>query len=82
MPSTDECLQSVKDSLINNVSVLEMLDHYPLEECRRHSRVPHTFGINDYNRSLRAHAEARRLTAFNPLGPEKEIFTLQELREK
>ncbi len=82
MPPTDECLQSVKNSLINNVSVLEMLDDDPLEQCRCHARIPHALGINDDNRSIGAHAEARRLPALHPRWPKEKVFPLQQLGEQ
>lgn len=82
MPSTDECLQSMKDGLVDWIPMLEMLYHDPLQQLGRHSGIPHAFRIHDDDGTGSAYTETRRLTALHSLWPEEKIFALQKLGEQ
>ena len=82
MPRADECLETVEDSLINRMSLLEMLYHNALQQVRGHAGIPDTFRIHDDDRSGSADAQAWRLTALDALGSEEEILALEQLREQ
>lgn len=82
MPSTDECLQSVKDGLVDWISMLEMLYHDALQQLGCHSRIPNTFRIHDDDGTGGAYTETRRLATLHSLWPEEKIFALQKLGEQ
>src|SRR6266550_8318919 len=77
-----ERLQTVKHRRIDGFSMLEVLDDDALEQRWCYRRVPNAFRIHHDDRAVAAHAEARRLTSFYARGAEKQIFTLEELREQ
>ena len=81
MPPSDECLETVEDSLINRMSVLQMLYYNALQQVRRHAGIPDAFRIHDDDRSAGAHAEAGRLAALHPTRTEKQTFALEQPRE-
>jgi len=82
MPPADECLETVEDSLINRLSILEMLYHDAVQQVRGHARVPDAFGINDDDGPGGADAEAWRLAPLDALWSEEKIFALEQLREQ
>jgi hypothetical protein len=72
----------MKDRFVDRLSTLEVLDDDSLQQRRRYIRVPNAFRIHDNNRSVAAHAEARRLASFHARRTEEQIFPLQELGEQ
>jgi hypothetical protein len=72
----------MKHSLVYRLPVLEMLDNDALEQRGGHSRIPDPIRVNDDDRAVAAHAEARRLAPLHTLGPEEEILSLEQLREQ
>ena len=82
MPPADECLETVEDSLINRVSMLEMLYHDALQQVRGHAGIPDAIRIHDDDGPCRADAEAWRFAALDALGAEEKILALEQLREQ
>ena len=82
MPPAIECLEAVEDSLINRLSMLQMLYDDALQQVRSHFRIPDALWIHDDDRSCRADAEAWRLAAFDAVGSEEKILALKQLREQ
>jgi len=82
MPPTDECLETVEDSLINRVSMLEMLYHDALQQGRGHPGIPDALRIHDHDRPRSADAEAWGLTALDALGSKEKVLALEQLREE
>src|SRR5438874_12109197 len=68
----------MKHSLLDNPAVPEVLGDDPLEKCGRNACVPHTLGVHDDDWPAGAHAQARRLTAFDPVGTKQESLALQQ----
>jgi hypothetical protein len=68
----------VEDCLLDRTTVLEVLDHDPLEQFRRDGLVPHTLGVHDDNRPLSADAKARGLAALHTRGTEEQPFAFEE----
>jgi len=68
--------------LLDYTPVAKMLDHDSLEERRRDPRVPDSFRVHDHDRTIAAHAEARRLTPLHAFRTEQESFALQERRQQ
>jgi len=75
-------LELVKNSLINRLPALEVLDDYSLEQRRRDVRIPDAFRIDDDDRSIAAHAQTWSLTALHAPRAEEQILSLQELGEQ
>src|SRR6266550_4254170 len=72
----------MKNRLSNRFPVLEMLDHYSLQQLGRDLGIPNPFRVNDDDRPVAAHAEAGRLTTLHTLRSKEEILALQQLREQ
>src|SRR3954471_20670030 len=72
----------MKDRLSHGPSMLEVLDHDSLEQRRRDLRIPDAIRIHDHNWPVAANAEPRRLTTFDTLWAEQEVFPLQQLGEQ
>lgn len=72
----------MKNRLFDRPAVSKVLDDDPLEEIGRHPPVPDAVRIDHDNRSTGAYAEAGRFAALDSTGPEKESFTLQQVREE
>jgi len=58
-----------------------VLDDDALEQLRRNSRIPDTFGIDDDDRSAGAYTKTGSLTTFYPRGSEEQSFPLEQRRE-
>jgi hypothetical protein len=54
-----------------------MLNDDSLKQRRSHARIPDAFWINDYYRSVGAHAETWRFTTLHALWTKQEIFALE-----
>ena len=59
-----------------------MLDDDSLEQCGGHAGVPHALGVDDDDRTARAHAETGRLATLHATRPEEEPFALEQAREQ
>lgn len=75
-------LQSMKDRLLDDPAVAEVLDDDPFEQRGCHAGIPDAVRIDDDDRPPSAHAEAWRLSALDALRTEKKPFALQEYRKK
>jgi hypothetical protein len=72
----------MKYGIAYGFAVLEVLDDDALKQFWSDSRVPDAFGIDNHDRSLGAHAETRRFSAFDALWAEEKILSLQKLGEQ
>lgn len=68
----------MKDGVLDNATVAQMLDDDALEQRGRHAGVPDALGIHDDDRSTGADAEAGRFAAFDATRAEEEPFALQQ----
>src|SRR5262245_47884059 len=69
--------QPVKDSLLDDAAVPQMLDDDPLQQRRRYRSVPDAVGIDDDDRSSAAHTQTRCLASLHASRSEQQPFTLQ-----
>jgi len=69
----------MKDGLLDDLALLEVLHHDSLQQCRRHPSVPDPFGIHHQDRSPFADAEAGGFAPFHAGGAKEEPFALEEL---
>jgi hypothetical protein len=72
----------VKYGLIHDPSIPQMLHDDALEQRRCHAAIPHTVGIDNYDWSAAANAEAWRLSSLDAAGPEEEALTLKQRRQQ
>jgi hypothetical protein len=72
----------MKNRLRNRFPVLEVLDHYSLQQLGRDLGIPNPLRVHDDDRPVAAHAEAGRLTTLHALRSKEQIFPLQQLREQ
>jgi hypothetical protein len=72
----------MKHRLFDDPAVSKMLDNDALQKGRRHSMVPDALRVHHQHRAAGADPEARRLTAFHPVRPEQESFTLKQRRQQ
>lgn len=78
MQRVDIGTEPVEHCFLYYAPAFEMLDYYALQQRRRDTGVPDTFGINDYNRAALADAKTRSLASFHSIGTEEHPLTLQQ----
>jgi hypothetical protein len=72
----------MEHSIVDDSAVFQMLHDDALQKIGRHSGIPHTLGIDDDDRSVRAHAEARRLPTLYTVRPKEKTFPLEQLGKR
>jgi hypothetical protein len=72
----------MEHSIVDYPADLQMLHDDALQKIGRHSGVPNTLGIHDDDRSVRAHAEARRLPTLYTVRSKEKTFPLEQLGER
>jgi hypothetical protein len=72
----------MEDSSVDYPAVLQMLHDDTLQKIGRYSGVPNTLGIHDDDRSVCAHAEARRLPTLYSVWPKEKTFPLEQLGKR
>jgi hypothetical protein len=68
--------------IVDYAAVFQMLHDDALQKIGRHSRVPNTLGIDDDDRPVRAHAEARCLSTLYTVWPKEKTFPLEQLGKR
>jgi hypothetical protein len=68
----------MEHSIVDYSAAFEMLHDDALQKIGRHSGIPDTLGIDDHDRSVRAHAEARRLPTLYTVRPKEKTFPLEQ----
>ena len=68
----------MKHRFLDHVPVAKMLDHNPLEQWQRDSRVPHALRVDDHDRAAGAYAETGRFTALHAPRAEEKPLALKE----
>jgi hypothetical protein len=66
----------------DRLPMLQVLDDYSFEQCGSDFGIPDPFGIHNDDRPVAAHTEASGLTTLHSIRTEKEILSLQQLREQ
>jgi hypothetical protein len=72
----------MKDRLVHDPPVAEVLDDDPLEEGWRNACVPDAFRVDHHDRPASAYAEARRLTALHTSRSEEQILAFEQPGEQ
>lgn len=75
-------IQPVEDSVVDYSAVFEMLHNDAFQKIGRHSGIPDTLGIDDHDRSVRAHAEARGLPTLYAVRSKEKTFPLEQLGKR
>ena len=70
------------DCLVDNPTVAQMLDNYPLEERGSYVPIPDPFRVHDHDRPAAAHAKAWGFPPLHAGGAEEQAFALEQHREQ
>ena len=84
MTSENRALASVltvKDRVVDDPAIAQMLNDDALEEGGRHATIPHALWVDDDDRAAGADAEAWCLPALYAGGPEEKALSLEKRRE-
>lgn len=72
----------MEHSSVDYSAVFQMLHDDAFQKIGRHSRIPDSLGIDDDDRSIGAHAEARRLPTLYTVRPKEKTFPLEQLGKR
>lgn len=71
-------IQPMKDGVLDDSAVPQMLDDDALEQRQGHATIPDALRIHDHDWPASANAKARRLSALDASRAEKQPLTLEE----
>ena len=72
----------MKNGLLDDAAVPEVLHHDALEKCRGHPGVPDRIRIDDDDGATGANPKARGLAALDPIRSEEQPFAVEQIRQQ
>ena len=72
----------MKDRLLHDAPIAQVLDDDALEQRRGHAGVPDALRVHDDDRTAGAHAETGRLATLHATRTEEQPFALEQARER